>query len=225
MSRGLALHYTEDATVAALRRAGARVLLIPVAGGAEAAEDFAELLDGLYMPGGEDVSPSFYGEKPLRPEWRGEARRVRFELACIEAFRRLGKPVLGVCRGAQVLNVAFGGSLYQDLPTQLGTKVKHRDSEKPHTNFHPVRMAPGSLLRRVTGKGHLSRAASKHHQGIRRLGKGLRASAWSPDGLVEGVEHPGDRFTLGVQFHCEWVPRDAAQRALFAAFVKACAGD
>lgn len=221
MSPGRSLHYTEGSMVDALARAGALPALIPITGGKAYAEELADWLDGLLLPGGEDASPAFYGERPLKQAWKGDKKRTHFEFALLDAFRRREKPVLCICRGAQILNIYFGGSLYQDLATQKRSPVVHRDAEKPLTNYHKVRVAAGTLLAGILGRREVS-VASGHHQGIRRVGKGLTVSARAEDGLVEALERPQERFTLAVQFHPEWLPKVRHQRALMEAFVEAC---
>ena len=221
MSPGRSLHYTEGSMVDSIVRAGALPALIPITGGKAYAEELADWLDGLLLPGGEDVSPAFYGERPLKQAWKGDKKRTHFEFALLDAFRRREKPVLCICRGSQILNVYFGGSLYQDIFTQKRSPVVHRDPKKPLTNYHKVRVAAGTLLEKILGRREVS-VASGHHQGIRRVGKGLTVSARAEDGLVEALECPKERFTLAVQFHPEWLPKVRHQRALMEAFIKAC---
>lgn len=173
--------------------------------------DYARHLDGLVLQGGADVSPGSYGEEPLEAEWGGDRLRDEYEIELVHEFVEAGKPVLGVCRGAQLINVAFGGTLYQDLPEQLPQAGPHLTDEY-EKNLHAVRFEPGSSLARLYPGVTESRVNSIHHQAIKSLGRGLRAEAHSqPDGVVEAIRHEGPGFVLGVQWHPEFHrPGDAS---------------
>ncbi len=178
-------------------------------------------LDGLVLTGGSDVDPSIYGEEPhpqLGPVFR---ERDDFEIALSrEAYRR-DLPILAICRGHQVLNVATGGTLIQDLPSQQsGGSVDHDPDTQRAERVHEVRILDGCRLRRVLEKESVG-VNSFHHQAIRDLGPGLVATGWSPDGVVEAVEDPSRRFVLGVQWHPESFWReDPGFRPLFRALVE-----
>jgi putative glutamine amidotransferase len=150
-----------------------------------------------------------------------EAALDRFEIAVVHEAERLGMPLLAICRGAQVLNVAHGGDLRQHLPEDPGTDVAHR-RERPDDPpvSHDVRIEPGSLLAHVLGAERLE-VNSFHHQAPARVGEGLRAVAWAPVGVIEGLEAPGREFEVGVQWHAEAMVERLEQRALFEAFVEA----
>ncbi len=173
--------------------------------------DYARHLDGLVLQGGADVSPSSYGEEPLEAEWGGDRLRDEYEIELVHEFVEAGKPVLGVCRGAQLINVAFGGTLYQDLPEQLPQAGPHL-TDGYEKNLHAVRFEPGSSLARLYPGLAESRVNSIHHQAIKALGRGLRAEAHSqPDGVIEAIRHEGPGFVLGVQWHPEFHrPGDAS---------------
>ena len=166
--------------------------------------DYARVLDGLVLQGGADVSPSSYGEQPLRDEWAGDRVRDVYEIELLHEFVEARKPVLGICRGAQLINVAFGGSLYQDVATQLPEAQRHvTDDYEKH--LHEVRFAPGSRLARLYGGIERPRVTSIHHQSIKALGRGLKAEAWSePDGVVEAVRGEGPGYVFAVQWHPEF---------------------
>jgi putative glutamine amidotransferase len=173
-------------------------------------------LDGVLIPGGPDIDPSFYGEEPdddLGPTW---PEVDRFEIAVVHEAERAGLPVLAICRGMQLVNVAHGGTLYQHLPDHVGDDVVHRrvtlDDPIP---THPVRIEAGSRLAEWLG-AELEEVNSYHHQAPHAVGDGLRAVAWADDGVIEGVEGGA---SLGVQWHAEAMREDPEQRALFAAFV------
>ena len=172
-------------------------------------------LDALVIHGGADVAPPSYGEQPLRPEWAGDAPRDRYEIACIRACMSRGVPILGVCRGHQILNVACGGTLYQDIAEQVGPEIAHRDAERYHRLDHPVCLEPGSILHGLYGVQH-GRVNSVHHQAIKACAPDLEPCAWAPDGVIEGVWHTDpDVWALGVQWHPEF--QEPEQRQLLGA--------
>lgn len=177
-------------------------------------------LDGLMLVGGADVDPANYGETPLNDTVSPGPRRDALELALLHSALDQGLPVLAICRGHQVLNVALGGALWQDLPTQQPEGLRHRQAGEPHTIGHNVQIAPDSLLHRIVGSERLG-VNSFHHQAVRTLGRGLRPTAWSADGLVEALEVPSHPFVLGVQWHPEEMLAHPLHRALFAAFAQA----
>jgi putative glutamine amidotransferase len=167
--------------------------------------DIVDLLDGLVLQGGIDVCPETYGETPRDPAWAGDAIRDRYELELLHAFIEAGKPVLGVCRGAQLINVYFGGSLVQDIPSLWPGAVTHQDTGRYDRLVHPVRFEAGSTLERLYGNSTAHRVNSIHHQCVDRLGQGLMVEARSPeDGVVEAIRHEGPGFVLGVQWHPEF---------------------
>jgi putative glutamine amidotransferase len=161
------------------------------------AADYARELDGLVLQGGADISPLAYGEQPLKPEWAGDPMRDRFEIALVQAFSALGKPVLGICRGAQLVNVALGGSLHQDIP--------HHRSDSYDQHSHKVRLEPGSGLARLYGETGPREVVSIHHQAINRLGRDLVVEARSQDdGVVEAIRSGGSTYICAVQWHPEF---------------------
>jgi putative glutamine amidotransferase len=166
--------------------------------------DYARVLDGLVLQGGADVSPGSYGEAPLRSEWEGDRVRDVYEIELVHEFIEAKKPVLGICRGAQLINVALGGTLYQDVATQLPESQRHVTDEY-EKNLHEIRFAPGSGLARLYGGLERPRVTSIHHQSIKALGRGLKAEAWSePDGIVEAVRGAGPGYVFAVQWHPEF---------------------
>ncbi|MGE0097122.1 MAG: gamma-glutamyl-gamma-aminobutyrate hydrolase family protein [Hydrogenophaga sp.] len=167
--------------------------------------EIVALLDGLVLQGGIDICPETYGAKLRDPAWAGDVIRDRSELALLRGFIEAGKPVLGVCRGAQLINVYFGGSLVQDIPTQRPGSVQHQDTEHYDRLMHDVTFEEGSSLHQLYGGGAPHRVTSIHHQCVDRLGEGLVVEAWSPkDGIVEAVRHQGPGYVLGVQWHPEF---------------------
>jgi putative glutamine amidotransferase len=181
-----------------------------------------ERIDALVLIGGWDVDPALYGQ-PRHPKTENvSVARDTPETGLVRRALTDRLPVFGICRGLQVLNVALGGSLVQDIADDVDTSLVHAQKEPRDVATHEVRVAAGSRLHAIVGAHGLA-VNSMHHQAIGRVGDGLREVAWAPDGVVEGLELPGDdRFVLGVQWHPEeLVERDPAARALFAALVDA----
>lgn len=203
--KGKTLLYFEESLVKWVQRGGALPVLVPTDEGSITIDDVVSGIDGLVLEGGADMSPRSYGEAPLQPEWEGDAIRDAYEIALLRACVAKGKPVFGVCRGLQVINVAYGGTLWQDIPTLHPKGKVHRDREVYDQLFHDVAIEPGSWLERTFGCSR-GRINSVHHQGIRRLGEGLIAEAHSEeDGLVEAVRAAsGPTFVAGVQWHPEF---------------------
>ncbi len=183
-------------------------------------EEYLETIDGLILTGGADIHPSLYGEIVLERCGEIDDERDRFEVELIHATRARDLPFFGVCRGLQVLNVALGGSLYQDLSYRAGTDPIHMNSrERRGEAAHQVAIAPGSRLAAIIGARELA-VTSTHHQVIRDLAPGLTVSAVAPDGVIEGIEGPG-RFLLAVQWHPErMADRHPEQLALFQSLVE-----
>ena len=183
-------------------------------------EEYLETIDGLIMTGGADIHPSFYGQIVLERCGEIDEQRDRFQVELIQAARGRDLPLLGICRGLQVLNVALGGTLYQDLSYRPGTDPAHMSPrERRSEPAHPVTITPSSRLARIIGSREVL-VTSTHHQIIRDLAPELSASAVAPDGVIEAVEGPG-RFLLAVQWHPERMAhRHPEQLALFRAFVE-----
>jgi putative glutamine amidotransferase len=207
---GKTVHYSEENAANWLTRRGAVVLVIPrletnPTEGAASYGDYADSLDGLVLQGGSDVAPESYGEKALRPEWEGDAARDAYELAVIRAFRDLHKPILGICRGCQLLNVALGGTLYQDLETQQPGSGHHRHERLYDANFHEATIDPNTRLGALYGGSGRVTINSIHHQAIKRLAPNLAVEARShPDGIIEAIRGTTGDYVVGVQWHPEF---------------------
>lgn len=204
---GKPLHYLEGSMARWVASGGALVYMVPPPspGAAATARDYADDLDGLVLQGGVDMSPKSYGEEPLKPEWAGDAVRDAYEIELVKAFHERGKPVLGVCRGHQVLNVAFGGTLYQDIVTLVPGARVHRDAGVYDRLWHEIDVEPGGDLARALGASGRVKVNSVHHQAIKDLAPGFVADARSAeDGVIEAAYRPGEAFLRGVQWHPEF---------------------
>jgi gamma-glutamyl-gamma-aminobutyrate hydrolase PuuD len=217
-----ASHAVPAQYVAALSRAGARPVLLAAPDPAPAGEILAPF-DGLLLIGGGDVEAHRYGRRPHPTEYL-EPDRDELELALVTEAVLTGLPMLAICRGVQVLNIALGGSLHQNLP-DLPLPVEHGQAPVGDAVDHPVRVADGTTLSELCGPA-LAACNSQHHQGIDRLGAGLVAVGWSEDGLIEAVETVGQDgwrpgWALGVQWHPERTAADdQSQQVLFDALVE-----
>jgi len=188
-----------------------------------------DLIDGLLLCGGGDVHPQFYGRIDTGQARFVDRRRDRVELFLARWALADGLPILAICRGIQVLNVAAGGTLIQDIPTELTEALPHAsDRHFPHDHLaHQVLLEPGTLLVRVLALERLTvKVNSRHHQAVKELASGFLVSARAPDGIVEAIERrpsPSASFCLGVQWHPEnLVPQHVPMRRLFRRFVDAC---
>jgi putative glutamine amidotransferase len=204
---GKTLLYVEQSMVHWVAAGGAVVYPVPTApaDGPLTPDAWVADLDGLVLHGGADVAPGSYGEEPLRPEWGGDAERDAYEIDLVGRFLAAGKPVLGICRGIQVINVALGGSLFQDLVAQDVTERRHRDPVAYDRNEHELVVDAGSSLAELVGAGR-HRVNSVHHQGLKDVAPGLVVEARSADdGVIEAVRLDEDgRWCRGVQWHPEF---------------------
>jgi putative glutamine amidotransferase len=206
--------------VHAVRRAGALPWLIPP--GEPRFEELLGHLDGLLLTGGGDLDPALYGGATDHPELYGIHReRDALELALARAAFARRLPTLGICRGCQVVNVAFGGSLIEHLPDEVGPELAHRGDGPGTASLHEVELARGSRLLAIVGRERPT-TSSSHHQALRRVAPGFEVSARAPDGTIEAVERRDHPFYLAVQWHPEeTAAEDPGQQRLFDALVAA----
>jgi putative glutamine amidotransferase len=206
----------------AVEQAGALPFILPPISSAAAIRQALGRLDGLIISGGGfDIHPSYYGEKPLEQLGVVKAQRTEFELAITAAALKEDLPLLGICGGEQALNVVLGGSLYQDIKTQVPSAAEHEQSKKKTYVGHFVKIPNGTQLRAIVQRRRIE-VNTTHHQAVRQLGKGLVINAVADDGIIEGIESTRHRFAIGVQWHPEVLaPRRIDQRRIFAAFVAA----
>ncbi|WP_366922918.1 gamma-glutamyl-gamma-aminobutyrate hydrolase family protein [Metallumcola ferriviriculae] len=211
----LSYHY-----VLAVEHAGGTPLLLPSAG--KSVNSFVHLLDGLLLSGGVDVDPVFFGEEPLPGMGEMTPRRDSFEISLTKEFLLLDKPLLAVCRGIQVLNIAAGGNIFQDIYSQYSDAIQHSQRAARHFPSHAVTISPDTILKDIILADKI-RVNSFHHQAVRKIAPQFTICAQAGDGIVEAIESEKNTFVVGVQWHpeCMW-QNDENSRRLFAAFVEAC---
>ncbi len=209
---GKTLQYVEQSIAHWLMSTGALVVMVPCPTGETQRGDvklahYAEWLDGVVMHGGADVWPGSYGEEPMQEAWIGDRIRDLYDLALVEAFEQAGKPIFGVCRGLQLINVAFGGSLYQDIETQHEGALRHRDAATYDRNFHDIEFVKGSRLSQMYPGQARARVNSIHHQGIKHLAPGFDVEAWSyPDRVPEAIRRRWAGRSAGYIAATQWHP-------------------
>lgn len=232
--RGKTLQYLEQSMAHSLMRLGARVAMVPTLEEASEVErrmvevaDYCAGFDALLLQGGADICPQLYGEEITHARAPTDLTRDRFELELLREFSAADKPVLGVCRGMQLINVAFGGTLHQDLREAGATGSDHYVPELYDEHNHEIGIEPGGWLSSLYAGIGRGRVNSIHHQGVNRLGRDLVVEARSPDGVIECVRHAKLRFVVGVQWHPEFhdarFPALMPMEPLLGAFIAAAA--
>ena len=214
-----------QAYIESVLQAGGVPVLLPTALPLENLGELVEIFDGFLLSGGGDVDPVHY-DGSLQPNLHSlDADRDTFELALLPLILQQDKPLLTICRGTQVLNIALGGSLIEDIVTQIPQAGKHDwypDYDRDML-VHTVTINQGSRLAGILGQSQVQ-TNSLHHQALDRMGKGLVVSGRAEDGVIEAVEMPSQNFVVGVQWHPECLPAHLPMRSLFSAFVQACQG-
>lgn len=207
----------------AVENGGGLPLLLPFTGSRALMRQMIGRLDGLLVSGGNfDIHPSYYGERPIKQIGAIKRERTEFELEMTLLALRADLPLLGICGGAQALNVVLGGSLYQDIAAQLPHAGVHEQSEKKHTGGHQVIIERGTRLEKIIRRRSLE-VNTTHHQAVKAIGRGLVVNATAEDGVIEGIESARHSFALGVQWHPEVLARRfVSQRRIFAHFIASC---
>jgi putative glutamine amidotransferase len=215
------LHYLEQSVAHWVLSGHAMAVMIPAVTKGSIVQrsdldlhDYAQALDGLVLQGGNDVAPECYGEQALHPDWAGDAIRDRYEIELIDAFIQAGKPVFGVCRGLQLINVMFGGTLWQDIATQVPGARAHRELGKYEQHYHAIEIEPGTRLAALYPGTRRAVANSIHHQSIKAVAPGFIVEARCPeDGTVEAIRRDpaaAAGYVAAVQWHPEFhVPGSA----------------
>jgi len=206
------LHYLEQSVAHWVMSGGAMAVMVPAVDAESVVkrsdirlDDYAAALDGLVLQGGNDVAPENYGETPQHVDWHGDRIRDRYELELIAAFVKAGKPVFGVCRGFQLINVMYGGTLLQDIATQRPTSASHRDVSVYEHHLHAVDLVSGTRLAALYPGVSRVVTNSIHHQGIKDLAPGFIVEARCPeDGMIEAIRGAGPGYIAAVQWHPEF---------------------
>lgn len=216
--------FSEDlvAYIDAVEKAGGEVVLLDLFEDADAAQEALEDIDGVILTGGEDLDPSYYNEEAIPELEDVNSPRDVSDFILLEEVLNKEIPLLAICRGCQILNVFEEGTLYQDLPSQLGTGQTHRTYDQIDFAYHKITIEEGSFLYDVMNTDVIY-VNSWHHQGIKDLAPGYKAVAVAEDGVIESIEKDGDGFVVGLQFHPEWHVDDGDDDFLeiFKAFFRA----
>lgn len=205
--------------VSFLTNLGAQVIILPC--DIDAVSTYCNITDGLVITGGDfDIDPAYYNESV-----RGEIRdiidfRTSFELALFNEYYKLEKPILGICGGEQLINIALGGTLIQHIPDEIANHMIHNAPDAGYRTSHPVNISKDSRLYELCGTDEIL-VNSSHHQSIKKLGSGLRSAATAPDGVIEAIEDPSHLFCLGVQWHPEFLLTDHDKK-ITKSFIEAC---
>jgi putative glutamine amidotransferase len=222
-SLGHFMDYTFSDYSQAILHVGGAPLIIPAAQDPKSIGAILDSVQGLILSGGPDIHPRRYGEEPLAGLGEVDEALDQMELLAAAAAVAKNLPVLGICRGIQVLNVALGGTLFQDIASQVPESICHTPKTDKAVNTHTVRIEAGSRLHRIIGKREIW-VNGKHHQALKDLAEGLVVAARAKDGVIEAVELPAKRLVLGVQWHPEGTWReDSYSQKLFSAFVQTAA--
>jgi putative glutamine amidotransferase len=214
----------QKAYVDCLVRAGAAPVFLPSVEDDGYISAALAALDGVLLTGGDDADPALYGEKPHPKLGSVDELKGCFEVPLVRGALATGLPIFGICGGIQILNVACGGTLHQDIAACTGSTLQHKADQAQPRPSHGIEITAGTRLHAILGAERLV-VNSTHHQALNKLGDGLAVTARAPDGIVEAVERPGDPFVFGVQFHPERLAaHEPVFQRLFDAFVEACTG-
>jgi putative glutamine amidotransferase len=197
------------------------LVFCPTLGRPDGIPALLDCLDGLIVTGGDDVDSRQYGEEPLSDEWKTDVLRTTYEKELIRLALKRDLPILGICRGCQMLNISRGGTLFQDLPSQLPSSIDHKKPPGPVWNHHPVTLETHSRLYDIVGERRFP-VTTSHHQAIKTCGQDVVVTARADDDVIEAIEIPGARFALGVQWHPEGSPDTNSSQKLLQSFIETC---
>lgn len=223
---GSATYQSRQKDIQAIISAGGIPLLLPAIIPLDEIPGLVRWFDGFYLAGGGDIEPALFGGADHERVYGINQERDAFELALVREVIDRDKPLLTVCRGMQVLNVACGGTLYVDIESLIPGADKHDWWPKYQRDklVHDLSVTPGSRLAEILGV-NFARTNSLHHQAVNQVGDGLRSVAFALDGVIEALEHPGKRFVVGVQWHPEWLQNLEPMRAIYRQFIQSCKGN
>lgn len=202
-------------------RAGGIPILLANTLTSSAMKDYVDLIDGLLVSGGYDIHPKYFGQKPHPSITLSAPERDEFEIKIIKLALKKNVPVFGICRGLQVINIAMGGTIFQDLSCAPFKTLKHADPTEIGNIYHKVKIEKGTILSGIIGSDQIE-VNSSHHQIIDKTGRKLKAVAHSSDGVIEGLESTDFRFLVAVQWHPEMIPNRLHSKRLFKKFVDSC---
>ena len=210
--------------IKAIESVGGIPMVLPYTEDENTIRDYTEAADGFLFTGGVDIAPERYGEEKLDVCGEIQYKRDSFELSLLSEVLKCGKPVLAICRGAQLVNVGLGGTLYQDIPTEMPSEILHNQTEGRFAPSHTVRITDNTPLRTLMGTDAIL-GNSFHHQAIKTLGKGLEVMATADDGIIEAVRLRGYKYLRAYQWHPERLfETDAHNKRIFEDFIVACKG-
>ncbi len=212
--------YPREYYVRAVVQAGGTPILLPCVNEPAILNRYLMLVNGLILTGGSDVAPSAFGEEPVLGTGKVYSARDDFELELVRGVLAKNLPVLGICRGAQVVNIAFGGDIYQDIYSQVAGVLEHNQKVQRDKSWHTVEICSKGLISKII-TGNSARVNSFHHQAIRKPATGFSVAARAKDGIIEAIEAMDYRFAVGVQWHPEAMLHDTNSRNLFAALIDA----
>lgn len=212
----------ENTYIRAIEASGGAAILLPYTANPESIDRFIDLCDGFIFAGGADIEPARYGEEKHPRCGETTPYRDEVEFLAFEKIMKTEKPIMGICRGSQLINVALGGTLYQDIPSEIKTDLTHKQ-EHPHSEpAHEANVVSGSLLHSLIGKSRIH-INSLHHQAIKELGDGLSPMAVADDGIIEAIVRTGKRLVWGFQWHPEKTfDNSEDSKAIFKKFIEEC---
>lgn len=221
-SNNIKLNKVNNTYIDAIQRAGAVPIILPVVEEIEFIDRYLDVLQGVVLTGGEDISPLLYGQEPSREVDTISFDRDSMEMEIFKKSYSKNIPVLGICRGIQMINVALGGTLYQDIYREIPNAIGHISGFSISGGYHTIEIVKDSKMYEIFNKENIQ-VNSQHHQSVRDVGKNLKVNAYTSDGVVEGIESTNDKFVLGVQFHPEaMVYRNKEILNIFKYFIDHC---
>lgn len=213
--------WMQTAYINAILRAGGIPVVLPIHTNREEVRQIAHQFDGFLFTGGPDIKPELYGETTLTTCASSIPLRDSMEEKLLHAVYITGKPIMGICRGCQLINVILGGTLYQDIPSQYKTSLVHRQEPPKNKPIHDVSVIEGTLLHRIVKQSNLH-VNSLHHQAVKKAAPILQVAAYAEDGIIEAIDQPDHAFLLGIQWHPELMfEKEPLQLRLFEAFIRA----